>query len=127
MARDAYTYLHVVMVAGVIVSAVGDEVVIAHPGESLHGAELTVAWAGPALYLLAQALFRLRMAGTLSTKRLGGAVACAVLGLLGGAFSALLLAILLVAVLVTVIAAETVTGRRRRRRGNPSPMEALRT
>ena len=35
MARDAYTYLHVVMVAGVIVSAVGDELVIAHPTEEL--------------------------------------------------------------------------------------------
>ena len=127
MARDAYTYLHVVMVAGVIVSAVGDEVVIAHPHEALHGAELTVVWAGPAIYLLAQTLFRLRMAGTLSTKRLGGALACVVLGLLGGAFSALVLAILLVAILVAVIAAETVAGQRRRARGEPSPMEALRT
>ena len=34
MARDAYTYLHVVMVAGVIVAAVGDELVIAHPDEA---------------------------------------------------------------------------------------------
>ena len=84
MARDAYTYLHVVMVAGVIVAAVGDEVIIAHPGEALHGAELVVVWAGPAIYLLAQTLFRLRMAGSLSTKRLGGAVACVVLGLIGG-------------------------------------------
>ena len=40
MARDAYTYLHVVMVAGIIVSAVGDELVIAHPTEVLHGAEI---------------------------------------------------------------------------------------
>ena len=87
MARDAYTYLHVLMVAGVIVAAVGDEVVIAHPDEALHGAELVVVWAGPAIYLLAQALFRLRMAGTLSTKRLGGAAACVVLGLIGGAFA----------------------------------------
>ena len=31
LARDAYTYLHVLMVAGIIVSAVGDELVIAHP------------------------------------------------------------------------------------------------
>ena len=76
MARDAYTYLHVVMVAGVIVAAVGDEIVIAHPDEVLHGAELIAVCAGPAIYLLAQTLFRLRMAGSLSTKRLGGAVAC---------------------------------------------------
>jgi low temperature requirement protein LtrA len=126
MARDAYTYLHVLMVAGVIVAAVGDEVVIAHPQEALHGAELVVVWAGPAIYLLAQTLFRLRMAGTLSTKRLGGAAACVVLGLIGGVFSALVLAALLVLVLVIVIAAETVSGRRRRARGRPSPLEALR-
>jgi low temperature requirement protein LtrA len=126
MARDAYTYLHVVMVAGVIVSAVGDEVVIAHPDEALHGAELAVVWAGPAIYLLAQTLFRLRMAGTLSTKRSAGALACVVLGLIGGEFSALLLAALLVLVLVAVIGTETVAGHKRRRRGEPSPMEALR-
>ena len=54
MARDAYTYLHVVMVAGVIVAAVGDELVIAHPAEVLHGAELIAVCAGPAIYLLAQ-------------------------------------------------------------------------
>ena len=40
MARDAYTYLHVVIVAGIIVAAVGDELVIAHPSEVLHGAEI---------------------------------------------------------------------------------------
>jgi low temperature requirement protein LtrA len=125
MARDAYTYLHVVMVAGVIVSAVGDEVVIAHPGEALHGAELTAVWAGPAIYLLAQALFRLRMAGTLSTKRSAGALACVVLGLVGGQLDALVLAALLVLVLVAVIGTETVAGRRRRARGEPSPLEAL--
>jgi low temperature requirement protein LtrA len=125
MARDAYTYLHVVMVAGVIVSAVGDEVVIAHPGEALHGAELIVVWAGPAIYLLAQALFRLRMAGTLSTKRSAGALACVVLGLIGATLDALLLATLLVVVLVAVIVSETVAGRRRRARGEKSPLEAL--
>jgi low temperature requirement protein LtrA len=49
MARDAYTYLHVVMVAGVLVAAVGDELVIAHPDEVLHGAELVAVCAGPAI------------------------------------------------------------------------------
>ena len=37
LARDGYTYLHVVMVAGVIVAAVGDELVIAHPTDELPG------------------------------------------------------------------------------------------
>ena len=40
LARDAYTYLHVVIVAGVIVSAVGDELVLAHPTEVLPRREI---------------------------------------------------------------------------------------
>jgi low temperature requirement protein LtrA len=126
LARDGYTYLHVLMVAGIIVSAVGDELVIAHPGEVLHGAETVAVVAGPAIYLLALVLFRLRMARSLSRKRLGGAVACVVAGLLGTTISALVLALLIVAILVAVIAAENVTGARRRARGEPSPLEALR-
>ena len=82
-ARDAYTYLHVVMVAGIIVAAVGDELVIAHPDETLHGADIVAVVAGPAIYLLAMVLFRLRMAGTLSRKRLAGAIACVLAGFLG--------------------------------------------
>jgi low temperature requirement protein LtrA len=63
MARDGYTYLHVVMVAGIIVAAVGDELVIAHPDEALHGAEIVAVVAGPGDLPVAQVLFRLRMAG----------------------------------------------------------------
>ena len=40
LARNGYTYLHVVLVAGIIVSAVGDELVIQHPTETLPTAEL---------------------------------------------------------------------------------------
>src|SRR5918996_2295712 len=58
LARDAYTYLHVLMVAGVILTAVGDELVIAHPMDELPTGQLAVVVAGPALYLLAHALFR---------------------------------------------------------------------
>ncbi len=64
LARDGYTYLHVVLVAGVILAAVGDELVIAHPTDVLPAAEIAVVVAGPAVYLLGHALFRLRMAGT---------------------------------------------------------------
>ena len=63
LARDAYTYLHAVIVAGVIVSAVGDELVIAHPTEVLPGSEVAAVVAGPAIYLLAHALFRLGWQG----------------------------------------------------------------
>jgi low temperature requirement protein LtrA len=126
MARDAYTYLHVLMVAGVIVAAVGDEIVIAHPDEVLHGAELVAVCAGPAIYLLAQTLFRLRMAGTLSRKRLGGALGCVAAAGIGAVAPALVLATLLLAIMVAVIAGEQLSGKRRAARGEPSPLEALR-
>lgn len=125
LARDGYTYLHVVLVAGVIVSAVGDELTIAHPGEALSGPEVAVVVGGPALYLLAHALFRLRMAGSISWKRLGGAAACIAIGLLGSGLDGLVLAALALTVLVVVIAAEQRSGRRRAARGEPSPLETL--
>lgn len=125
MARDAYTYLHVVIVAGVIVSAVGDELVIAHPTDRLPGEEVAAVVAGPAIYLLAQALFRLRMAGSLSAKRLGGAAACVAAGAVGAVAPALVLAGLLLAILAAVIAAEQVAAARHRARGEPSPLERL--
>jgi low temperature requirement protein LtrA len=126
MARDAYTYLHVVIVAGVIIAAVGDELLLAHPDETLHGADVVALCAGPALYLFAMVLFRLRMAGTLSVKRLAGALACVACMALGSVLSALALATILVLVLVAVVTAEHVATARSRARGEPSPLEALR-
>jgi low temperature requirement protein LtrA len=125
LARDAYTYLHVVLVAGVILSAVGNELVIAHPTDELPGREIAAVVGGPAIYLLGHAVFRLRMTGSLSWKRLGGALACVAVGGLGPFAPALVLAALLVAVLVTVIGAEHLAAARRRARGEPSPLERL--
>jgi low temperature requirement protein LtrA len=127
MARDAYTYLHVVLVAGIVVTAVGDELVIAHPSDELPGEEVAAVVAGPAIYLLGQALFRLRMAGTISRKRLGGAIACVAAGALGPVVPGLVLATVVTAILVAVIASEQVAAHRRRARGEPSPLEALET
>ena len=125
LARDGYTYLHVLLVAGVILAAVGDELVIAHPTEELAAAQAAAVVGGPALYLLAHALFRLRMAGTVSRKRLTAGVACAALGLLAPYVPALVVTALLVVVLVGLIATERLSERRRRARGEPSPLERL--
>ncbi|MDX6555758.1 MAG: hypothetical protein QOD86_1953 [Miltoncostaeaceae bacterium] len=125
LARDGYTYLHVVMVAGVIGSAVGDELVLAHPSDRLPFEELAMIAGGPAVYLVAHVLFRLRMAGSISTKRLAGAAGCVAAGFAGLAGPGLLVAALVLAVLAAVIAAELASGRRRAARGEPSPMERL--
>jgi low temperature requirement protein LtrA len=125
LARDGYTYLHVVLAAGVIVSAVGDEIVIGHPLERLSAAEIAAVVAGPAIYLLGHALFRLRMAGSLSWKRFGGALACVLVGATGTVAPALVVGTLVLAVLVAVIGLERLAAARRSARGEPSPLERL--
>lgn len=113
------------LVAGVVLSAVGDEIVIAHPTDRLTHPELLAVVAGPALYLLGHALFRLRMAGSLSAKRLLGACACLATALVGLAAPAIVVAALLVAVLGAVIVTEQVAAARRTARGEPAPLERL--
>ena len=125
LARDGYTYLHAVMVAGIIVAAVGDELVIAHPTDEVGRAEAAAVVAGPALYLVGHVLFRLRMAGSLSWKRLGGALACLALGAIGMSVPALVLASLVLGVLVAVIAAERIAALRRATRGEATPLERV--
>jgi low temperature requirement protein LtrA len=59
--RDAYTYLHLPIVAGILLAAVGDELVIAHPGDELGTAGALVTLGGPALYLLGVVAFGARV------------------------------------------------------------------
>ena len=125
LARDGYAYLHVVMVAGIIASAVGDELVIAHPTEVLPPPEIAVVVAGRGLYLLAHALFRRRMTGSWASKRLFGTAGCLAAGAAGPFKPALVLAGLVNGVLAAVIASEHVAAARRARRGEPVPLERL--
>ena len=93
--------------AGIIATAVGDEIVIAHPSAALHGAELVVTIGGPALYLLGHALFRLRMTGTVSWKRLGAMALLIALAPLAPHVPALVTMGLIVAILAALAALET--------------------
>ncbi|MGH6611579.1 MAG: low temperature requirement protein A [Burkholderiaceae bacterium] len=57
VARIAYTYLHLPIVAGIIVSAVADELVLMHPDHA-ETAGIAAIVGAPALYLLGNALFK---------------------------------------------------------------------
>jgi low temperature requirement protein LtrA len=63
LGRDVYTYLHVPVVAGIVMMAVGDELVVAHPGEALGVRGALVTLGGPALYLLGLVACRARVRG----------------------------------------------------------------
>lgn len=115
LARDAYTYGHVPLVAAIILSAVGDETLIAHASGALTRAQVVVTVAGPALYLVAQIALRMRATGAVSRARLVGVLACVGLGLVADPLPVLGLQGLLVGVLLAVVVADERAGRPERR------------
>jgi low temperature requirement protein LtrA len=58
MARLAYTYFHIPIVAGIIVTAASDEMALAHPEGKASLAAIVALLGGPALYLAGNLLFK---------------------------------------------------------------------
>jgi low temperature requirement protein LtrA len=74
MARDSFSYLHLVLVAGVLLVALGLKKTIAHVGDPLADMPAFALTGGLAIYLLGHVAIRLRNVHTLSRRRLGLAV-----------------------------------------------------
>jgi low temperature requirement protein LtrA len=91
LARDAYTYLHLPIVAGIIMVAIADDLLIAHPADALSAAGVAMTVGGPVLYLIGHTLFRLRMIGSVSPNRIAAIVALGLLAALGNGLSAVAL------------------------------------
>jgi low temperature requirement protein LtrA len=70
IARDSYTYLHLPMVAGIVLFSLGVKTTLAHGGEHLEAVPAIGLTGGAALYFLAHVAFRLRNVGTLNRGRL---------------------------------------------------------
>jgi low temperature requirement protein LtrA len=71
MARDSYSYLHLVMVAGIILVALGMKTTIGHTGEHLHAVPAFALLGGLAIYLFGHVAFRYRHIHTINRQRLG--------------------------------------------------------
>jgi low temperature requirement protein LtrA len=106
-AADGYSYLHLVIVAGIIVFAVGMKVTIHDLGEPLSDPARLALCGGIALYLLGNVAFRLRMVGAVGYAKLAGAVAVLALFAVGGSLSALWVTALATLVLAALCALET--------------------
>jgi low temperature requirement protein LtrA len=114
------SYAHLTMVAGVVATAVGGELVIAHPRGHTPPAWIAVILGGPALYLAGRARFEHAVFGRVSRSRPIGVLALAVL-----APAMLLVPPVLVAaaaaVVLTGIAVSDAVRARRRPPEPPSP------
>ena len=72
LGRRAYTYLHLPIVAGIIVSAVADELVVAHPGGHTDAKTAISIIGGPLLFLVGSILFKQAIRGWFQLSHLFG-------------------------------------------------------
>jgi low temperature requirement protein LtrA len=103
IARDSYSYLHLGMVAGIALIAVGLKRTLLAVDDPLKLVPAVALLGGAALYLLAHVAFRLRNMGSLSTRRLFCALLLLALIPAGVTLPALATLGVLTAVLVAMI------------------------
>jgi low temperature requirement protein LtrA len=116
LARDSYSYLHALMILGIVFLALGLKKSVLDLGEPLKVIPSVALFGGVALYLVGHILFRLRNMGSLNTQRLlvaGLLVAAIPIGVAVPAYISL---IMLLALLLGLIGYETVAYRDARHR-----------
>lgn len=103
IARVAYTYMHIIIVAGIIVAAVSDELLLQHPTGGNAGWPAVLVITGATLiYIVGNMLFKARIFGRLPLSHIVGAVLSVLLGLAGRALDPLMLGTLSAAILLLV-------------------------
>ena len=109
LARLAYTYLHLPIVAGIILSAVADELVLTHPADHSDLKTVLSAIGGPLLFLIGTILFKHAIRGWLQLSHGVGIVALGGLAWFAGELSPLMLSILTTMLMVIVAVWESIS------------------
>ena len=109
LARLAYTYLHMPIVAGIIVTAVADELVLKHPHGHSDLKTVLVSIGGPLLFLCGTILFKHSFRGFLQLSHGVGIIALCVLAFFAGDLSPLTLSILTTAIMIMVAVWESLS------------------
>jgi low temperature requirement protein LtrA len=108
MARDSFTYLHLPMITGIVLFAVGVKKTLAHTGAHLHAVPATTLCGGVALYLVALSAFKRRNVGSFNYPRLVAAALLAGIAPLATRLPALLSLGLVALTAIGLIAHEVV-------------------
>lgn len=115
MARLVYTYFHIPIVAGIIVVAASDEMVLAHPLGHAEGAAFAALIGGHALYLVGNLLFKGASARSRPLSHWAGLWILAALALFGRDLPPLSLSLLTTGTLIVVAVWEAISLRDTRR------------
>jgi len=70
-----FHYIHAILVAGIIATAVGNDLVLAHPHDPLKTPYALVLSIGPAIYLLGSAVYKKAVYGVLPASHMAGVAA----------------------------------------------------
>jgi low temperature requirement protein LtrA len=116
MARDSYSYLHLPMVAGIVLAALGVKKTLGHVDDPLELVPCVALFGGVALYYAGHVGFRLRNVGSLNRRRMLAAVVCLALIPLATKIDALLALAIVVAITSGLIAYEAIRFREARAR-----------
>jgi low temperature requirement protein LtrA len=106
LARDSYSYIHLLLVAGVVLMAFGLKVTIGHTGDHLHDVAAFALLGGVAVYLLGLVAFRYRHVRTVNRRRLGLAIVLLILVPVATAMPALISLAVAVVLIWVMIAYE---------------------
>src|SRR5437764_4089117 len=109
LARLAYTYLHMPIVAGIILSAVADELVLKHPLGHSDIRTIVSAIGGPLVFLVGTILFKHSIRGFLQLSHGIGIIALAALAWFASDLSPLWLSILTTAIMIMVAVWESLS------------------
>jgi low temperature requirement protein LtrA len=109
MARLAYTYIQLPIVAGIIVSAVGDEILLAHPLEQADLKSGLTMIGGPVLYIVGNLLFKRTTAHRFALSHLCGLGLFFLLSLAVTSLTMIQLAAAAALILVVIAVWETVS------------------
>jgi low temperature requirement protein LtrA len=103
-AADGYSYIHLILVAGIVIFAVGARLLVHADDEPLSSGGRLALCGGIAIYLAGLVAFRLRMALESELVKLLAAAALLLLGWLGSGLHGLAVAALAVAILAALTA-----------------------
>jgi len=109
IARIAYTYAHIPIVAGIVVTAAGDELALAHPVGHVEAAAAWLILGGPALFLAGSLWFKWSVFRVVSAPRSAGLGLLALAALAAPYLTPLTLSVASTAALLVVAAWETLT------------------
>jgi low temperature requirement protein LtrA len=121
VAQTAYTYVPFLLIAGIVLTAVADELVLLHPLGHTSTWTAALVCGAAAVYLLGNAFFRRATGGRWSVAHLVGVLVVLVVFLLHDAMTPLALNWVSNGVLLAVIVGDVVVGRRGRVQQQPEP------